>query len=219
MHCQVTNCNRPKDGRSHFCRNHKRNKIRHGHPTQESLSSHELAPHLRSVQARIKKNFDNPVWVQVEYHWLAVVKKAQEYVEASQQGQAQVLYQREAWSYLARIGTNVEARAVMEVAFAMYLLRGWNPRRFKDDRAFGFQLVRRIRMLDYMAVGVTWDEKTKQNKRVYRDMKPKTTAIMAEMLLHTFRDAGMAVARLEVEERDRKQAEANQFYEHIKALK
>jgi hypothetical protein len=218
MECTVQNCTQPQDGRSYFCLNHKRNKIRHGHPTQESVSSFEIATYRKTVRARIAKNSHSPVWTKIEEHWLAVVRKTQEHAEACLMGRPKVKYQSEAWGHLARLGQNVEPRAVIEVALAMYLMQEWNPHRFNDDRAFGFQLVRRIRSLDHLAVGTTWDDKLKKVKRVYRDVKPRTTEIIAEVLQHTFGVAGLTVARLEAKEREQQQTEQEAFHDGLAAL-
>lgn len=62
MQCKVTGCSHPKEGRSHYCLSHKKNKARHGHAEQASVSSHELATYLKTVRARIAKNINSPVW-------------------------------------------------------------------------------------------------------------------------------------------------------------
>jgi hypothetical protein len=218
MTCKTPSCARPSAGRSHFCNRHKRNLERHGHPTQVAVSVHELTPYLKTVRERIKKNAVSPVWTKLDDYWLALVRKAQEHVQHVHAGVPYVRYHRVAWSHLARL-ESVEPRKVVEVILAVYLMQDWQPRRFSDDKAFGFQLVRRVRSLDLVAVGQYYDHKLGRTKKVYRDVPPRTVAFLAEILQQTFGVAGLMVAKLEAEERQQQQAEQRQLYEELNELK
>jgi hypothetical protein len=218
MQCKVTGCSHPKEGRSHYCLSHKKNKARHGHAEQASVSSHELATYLKTVRARIAKNISSPTWAKLDKHWSAVVRIAQNHVEASLTGEPQTRYQGEAWADLARLGQSIEPRAVVEVALAVYLMQDWYPNRFKDDAAFGFQLVRRVRSLDSVAVGTSYDHKLGKAKKVYRDMKPRTTAVLAGILQQAFGVAGLTVAKLEAQERQQQESAREEFHNDLAEL-
>jgi hypothetical protein len=218
MQCKVTGCSHPKEGRSHYCLSHKKNKARHGHAEQASVSSHELATYLKTVRARIAKNPSSPVWNKLDKHWMAVVRIAQYHVEATQVGKPQVRHQREAWADLARLGQSVEPRKVVEIALAIYLMQDWHPRRFVDDAAFGFQLVRRIRSLDSVAVGTSYDHKLGKVKKVYRDMKPKTVEVLAGIFQQAFGVAGLTVAKLEAKQRQQQESAREEFHNELAEL-
>jgi hypothetical protein len=185
---------------------------------QVAVSVHELTPYLRTVRERIRKNAASPVWVKLDDHWLALVRKAQEHVQQVQAGVPYVRYHREAWRHLARLDS-VEPRKVVEIILAVYLMQDWHPRRFADDKAFGFQLVRRVRSLDLVAVGEYYDHKLGRTKKVYRDVPPRTVTFLAGILQQTFGVAGLMVAKLEAKERQQQQAEQRQLYEELNQLK
>jgi len=185
---------------------------------QTSISSAELRPYLETVRKRIAKNSTNPIWEKLEDRWLLLVQTAQEHVERIEAGTPYVRYHREAWSDLARLGKEVQPREVIETILAVYLMEGWNPRRFVDDRAFGFQLVRRVRSLSTVAVAEYHDFKSGKQKKVYRDFKPKTCEYLASILKTTFGVAGLAVARLEARDRQQQEADKQSFFDHLSAL-
>jgi hypothetical protein len=60
------------------------------------------------------------------------------------------------------------------------------PRTFKSDQAFNYQLARRVRSLSNVNAGEYWDNNTKKTKRVYRDIPPKTLSVLAEYLKDIF---------------------------------
>lgn len=75
MQCKVIGCATSASGRSYFCDRHKRNKVRHGHPRQVSVSSYELSVYLRTPRASICKNADSPVWAKLDAHWEVTYKR------------------------------------------------------------------------------------------------------------------------------------------------
>lgn len=90
-------------------------------------------------------------------------------------------------------------------------------RRFLSDRAFDFQLSRRVRALsDVNAAGTYFDHKTGKTKRVYRDVLPGTLMALAEPLKAAFGVAGLYLA--ELDKRDEKSKAAKKM-ELISALK
>jgi hypothetical protein len=139
--------------------------------------------------------------------WEAVIDIAKAEEARYLTGVAHNHYEAEAWFNVVKIGTNASAMEVIEVALAMYLLQVENPRRFQSDNAFGGQLVRRVRTLAPISVGSYYDHKARRAKSVYRDAKPKTTAILARILQDTFGVAGLTVARLERYEIDKLRTE------------
>ena len=64
----------------------------------------------------------------------------------------------------------------------MYLmLEQEEPRRFRSDDGFRFQLARRVRALTDVNQGTWYDHWAQRVKRVYRDTAPKTTACIGEL--------------------------------------
>lgn len=98
-------------------------------------------------------------------------------------------------------------------------MQEWYPGRFVNDRAFAFQLVRKVRLLDSVAVREYYDCKSGKQKKVYRDMKPKTMEFLATVLTQAFGTAGVVVAKLEAEERLQQTCEQKEFYNELANLR
>ncbi|MFS8083131.1 MAG: hypothetical protein ACMG51_06745 [Ginsengibacter sp.] len=170
------------------------------------------------MRARIEKNKGNPTWALLHARWKALVEIAQAEEARYQTGFAHNRYEREAWFDVIKINTSVDSREVIEVVLAMYLLQQENPHRFKSDDAFRGQLARRVRSLAPTNIGTHYDHKTGKVKKVYRDAKPKTTAILARVLQETFGVAGVVVAGLEKYEIDKLRAEKQAFHDALGGL-
>jgi hypothetical protein len=68
-------------------------------------------------------------------------------------------------------------------------------------------------------VGFYYDHQARKTRSVYRDARPKTTAILAKILHGTFGVAGLTVAHLERHEIDKPRDEKQVFYEAMGALR
>ncbi len=79
--------------------------------------------------------------------------------------------------------------------------------------------MRRTRGLAPANVGSHYNYKTGKVKKVYRDAKPKTTAILAKALQDTFGVAGLVVAHLERYELDKLLKEKQAFHDALGELR
>lgn len=196
-------CSSEVEGYSTYCDTHKRRNRRHGHPDQMPVSTKELEPHREQVRQRIAKNAGNPAWSILQQRWNAICDRAASELVLHQSGVPHSRYVAEAMSAITKLSKTVDPQDVIEVVVAMYLLEDKHPHRFKNHEAFGRQLVRRVRALSDMNVGTYYDQSSGKTKRVYREAKPKTTDLLADILRTTFGAAALAVVTLE-----RKEAEA-----------
>ncbi|WP_245496664.1 hypothetical protein [Lichenibacterium ramalinae] len=111
-------------------------------------------------------------------------------------------YVRQAASETVKLAETVEARTVMETAFAVYLMADQQPRRFASDRAFRVQLVRRLRGLAEANAGTWFDHDTGRMKRVYRELPPQAAKVMGEWCAKAFGAVGLFLARMDREQRE-----------------
>ncbi len=107
---------------------------------------------------------------------------------------------------------------VVEVVIAMYLLENQNPHRFKSHEAFGRQLVRRVRALSDMNVGTYFDHHSGKVKRVYRDFKPRTTDLLADLLRTIFGAAALTVVSLERRDAEAQRTEQLELHAALNQL-
>ena len=118
--------------------------------------------------------------------------------------------------HIRRLAAQVPAQTVIDTALAMFVMREVRPQRFKSDKAFDFQLARRVRALTDSNAGTYFDHETGKTKRVYRDIVPATLERLALPLKEAFGVAGVQLAALD--ERDRKKKD-NDKLRLVAALK
>jgi hypothetical protein len=204
---------------SRFCANHKANLRRHGDATQTAVTAAHLKPHLAAVRARIKKNKDSPAWGELEGRWLTVVDHARGVITAFHSGKAGSRDQRKAAHEVLKIADAAEPWQVMEIVLAMFVMEGHDPRRFRSDTAFRFQLVRRARALADVNAGLRYDHRSGKVRRVYRELTPSAVRIIGQWLADASGGAGVRLAMLEHADAERQKAERRQFHAALAALK
>jgi hypothetical protein len=171
---------------------------------QKAISKAELKGYLKRVRQRIEKNPDSPAWGQLEARWLTVVEHAKGVVAAFHAGKAGIRYVRKAAEEVLKVAEAATPRDVIETVMAMSMMEELDRRRFRSDSGFRFQLVRRVRALADMNVGLRYDYKSDKVRRVYRELTPQAVATMGQWLAEALGGAGIHLARLEV--RDIEQA-------------
>ncbi len=211
-------CSSPVMGFSTYCDSHRRRNRRHGHPDQRAITVRELEPFRKRVKVRIEKNKSNPAWQLLQDRWRAVAEIAKARLTRLQNGAPHSRYEREAWTNIVKLAASAEPLDIIEVVLAMYLMQEEYPHLFRSDQAFGGQLVRRVRSLAPISMACYYDHKSGKPKRVYRDLKPGTIAILAKLLQETFGVAGLTVTRLEREEMEKLHTERQALHNALESL-
>lgn len=201
--CRTPGCHEAAHGFSPFCENHKKTARRHGAPTQQGVTVHELKPYVALVEARKAKNPGSEVWTILTARWEAVLSHAQGVLQRHADGHIGVRWERLAAHHLVTIGRDVEPWSVVKTALAMFLMLDQRPIRFASDAAFDHQLVRRVRGLTDTNAGTYWDHQEQRSKRVYRDIPPRVILTMAQPLRAAFGASGLMLAAKEREEVDK----------------
>lgn len=219
MSCRVPSCSSAASSRwGVYCDSHKVRQRRHGHPLQRAVSKSELAHYVAFVRQRKARNPDNPFWGATKARWGGLIEHAQGVMKTYYSGRPMVGWEIKACESLVKIAENVEADVVVEAALGMYVMQEMDPRRFHSDEAFRFQLVRRISGLTDVNAGVWWDYKAGRNKRAYKDLSPRSTQIMADMLVKTFGTPGVMLAKREAEDLAKGKQHLAELGEAVRAL-
>ena len=217
-YCQSPGCSRPVSGWAHYCNSHKTRARRHGDAQQEGITKPQLKPYLEAVRRRMAKNADNPTWKTMEGNWLALVEYAHAELTTYKQGAGHIRQHRLAYEEIVKLAKGVTPAEVVHTVLALYLMAEQEPRRFRLDEGFRFQLVRRVRPLTDVNQGTWYDHKVRRVKRVYRDTAPKTTAYIGELLAETLGAAGIHLARLEQARSDARRQEAKALWSDLEKL-
>lgn len=198
--CSVFQCPETAAGFGALCNRHKAIRRRHGHPEQTGVTVQELAPYRQRVRLRMEKNQGNQAWSILAQRWGVVIDAAKAQEAEALRGRPFVTHEREAGQELVKLAREVPVETLTETVLALFLMQEEQPRRFKSDAAFDAQVARRARALTDTNAGTYWDDKAKRTKRVYRDVAPRTLAVIAEHIKAAFGVAGLYVARLEQRE-------------------
>jgi hypothetical protein len=201
--CETAGCRAPASGFSTLCAPHKQAMRRHGHPAQTSVTVHELRPYVARVKARQAKNKESDAWSLLEGRWEALRGHCRAVVERYASGGVSIRHERMAAHQVTTLADAVPADKVVQTALAMYLLAQDRPTRFQSDRAFRFELVRRVRGLSDVNAGTYWDQKAGRSRRVYRDLPPRVMEVLGAWLAEAFGGAGLVLASKEREDAER----------------
>jgi len=127
-------------------------------------------------------------------------------------------YERTAAYEVIKLAEAVKPREVFETALAMFMMQELEPRRFRSDAGFRFQLVRRVRALGDVNVGEYFDHETGKMKRVYRELSPRAAAVIGQWVAEAVGAAGVHLARLEVQDEERMKAERVKLHQALEEL-
>jgi hypothetical protein len=186
---------------------------------QVAISKADLKGYLKLVRQRIAKNPESPAWDQLEARWTAVVGHAKGVVASFQSGKPGARYVRKAAEEALKVAEGVTPREVIETVLAVFVMQELDPRRFRSDPGFRFQLVRRVRALADMNAGQRWDHKAEKVRRVYRELTPRAVATIGQWLADALGGAGVQLGRLEVRDIEKAQQEKQALWGALEELK
>ncbi len=209
MTCLIPSCHARTSPYGRYCNTHKIRWRRHGHPLQETITHATLKVSCKLLRDCIKKNSDKALWPKLEERWMETLASCRDYIREAEAGAIFNRHRLKASYELLKLDGVVAPRDVVEAVLAVFLLQEQEPRRFKSDRAFLFQLARRIRGLSDMNAGVYYDHVTGRMKRVYRDLTAAATEALGDILVESFGAAALYIARLITHGREQ-QAQAKQ---------
>ena len=216
--CSVATCGHVTSGFSKHCEIHKRVLRRHGHPEQRGVTAYELAPFRKAVEARRAKNPTNPAWPLLQARWEALTGHAAGTLDVYATGAASISYERMTAELLIVLRDGVPADTVIDTALAMFAMEAQRSGRFRSDRAFVFELARRVRGLADVNAGSKWDEKQQRMRRTYSEVPPRVLECIGASLQTAFGVAGMRLAELDKKEAEGKQAERIELHDALKEM-
>lgn len=202
-----------------FCKAHSTRLRRHGSTTQEPVTKAALAPYLKIVAARREKNTGSVLWETLEARWRALLTHGERITAAFHAGRPGTSHEVTAAHEMAKLGNEWMAKEVIDTALAMFIMHRLEPRRFRTDRAFTAQLVRRVRGVGDMNVGEAWDHRVGKPRRVYRDTTPRVSEIMGSWITEAFGAPGLRLAEMEERDLDARQEEVRALYQAMGELR
>jgi len=97
------------------------------------------------------------------------------------------------------VAKRVKPQTLIETVIAIFIMQEYEPRRFRSDRAFRFQLARRVRRLTDVNAGEYWDHVTGKVKRVYRDLAPRATEGFVRIVIEAIGGPALYLAQRAIE--------------------
>jgi hypothetical protein len=217
--CVAPGCGQPCSGYSRHCDRHKATLRRHGAIDQRGVTKADLQPYADMVRRRILSNPESPAWDRMEARWAALVRHCQDVISAYQGGFATAAPKLRAAEEIVRLDGLVPARDVVVTAAAMVVMDRLDPHRFRGDKAFRTQLVRRVRGLTEVNATTYRDWATGRSRRTYRELAPRSAEVMGAWLQETLGVLGYHIARLEQEQAQSKRKDDRDLYDALVALK
>lgn len=216
--CRAPGCGARTSRYGQFCSTHRSRSRRHGHPEQRAITKADLTPYVKRVSLRIAKNEDSPVWSECTTRWHTVVDHARGILAHAQQGKAGYRHERIAAHEVVKLADHVDATEVVKLAISAFLLEDNQPRRFRSDRAFRFQLVRRLRGLTDVNAGSWLNHRTGKTHRAYRDLTPRAVLTFAGWIIEALGGVALYLAKLERQEVEAQQQRSNALVQGLEAL-
>lgn len=216
--CRAPGCGARTTRYGAFCQTHRSRSRRHGHPEQEGITKADLTQYLKLVRARIERNQQSPLWAECEARWNAVLEHARRVLAAFQRGQAGYRCERIAAQEVVKLAENVAPSMVTQTTFAMFILQDYQPRRFRSDQAFRFQLVRRVRGLTELNAGSWYNHRTGKTHKAYRELPPRAVVVFGRWVADALGGVGLHLARLERQQEEARQQQANSLAGALEAL-
>lgn len=214
--CRVAYCGRQRVGYGPYCNRHKSHKRRHGDPLQTPITKRHLAPYIDEMADLIRRNPDSETWRIMEVRWDAFVEHAKR--RGSNAGPMNHM-ERLACREFTRLAENVDHFTVIKTFCAIHFLREADPRLFRSDESFNFQMVRRVRGLSDVNAAQYWDPKTQKVKRVYRDLRPDVVAHFAILVNALFGKLAVVLIHNRKEEREQERQEEERLNASMRALR
>lgn len=222
--CAVPGCakgaHRTHAGRgfSPFCNAHRIRAKRHGHPEQDGVKQSALKPYRQMIKRRVEKNADNQAWPLAAARWNSLVSLAEDRAGAYDRGKADNTYAVAAAREILKLAPQVSGQDVWQTVAALFLMREFEPRRFKSDDGFVFEVVRIVRNLGHVACGTTYVPTKGRTRPVYRDPSPETVRILGSILVEAFGALGLHLAKHERKEQCREQDQKRELWAALEAV-
>ena len=149
--CDVSFCAYPRTAYSRLCERHREVYRNHGHPLQTGVTKTELKPYRRAVKAYLRDRGGKNASTVLRKAWLAQVQVAEEFEAAVLLGKPHNKNERTAYLLVLDIAKEHDAADVAELLMAFGYWLQFEPRRFRSQDAFQFQVVRLFRRLNGVA--------------------------------------------------------------------
>jgi len=199
---------------SPLCRYHKAAKARHGHPEQTYITKHELMPYVKAAKQWVTTRSRRDFLDICKLRWEALCHEARIYEDKALSGRPYHRPTMDAYQTVLKVNKENELTDIVITLISMGYLHECNPRRFKDQTAFGFQCARRLRSLAPNSIGSHWDNTKQKVKLVYRDVSPKVYRELVRMVEDLgFVGTGMSMAKADLKERATRKPKAVELME------
>ncbi|MCF1708725.1 hypothetical protein L0V05_07850 [Tabrizicola sp. J26] len=188
------------------CAAHQTAHRRHGDALQKGVKAVELEPLKREIKSILGGQKDWSGKAVVGQLWAGVVDQARLTLdEYHEQGKALPSWKVKAAQTLSNLSKDVLAEDILVTVASLYLYRELRPERFVSDRAFVFQVVRRVRNMTLTSRGSWFDPASGKTKHCYDTPREKEVMALAQILGATFGGLGLAIAKAAMKHREQKQ--------------
>jgi hypothetical protein len=170
--CNISYCTKLKSGLSNYCHIHRNKKALHGHPEGRSILKKEYKKESEEVLKFIK----------AYYPLLSSLRTAEKELYTLLKNPMSIsdLELRKAIILLGE--HDVKPLAIIKETISIYLFAYRYPAMLEDDIRLTYMMGRCSIRLASQCVGMTWNDKTQKNERVYKPIKGKQCRVLGQFL-------------------------------------
>lgn len=203
--CEVPGCTHPaRSNLARYCESHRQRWRRHGAPTQATIDKNDLNPFVRRARELLKRDTSGQVTAYLVQLHRRMTDYAAGILSDYARGRPMNRYSVHAAKELREVLDNTDPVECALTVAGMLLMLEHDPRRFRTDRGFTFQLVRRFRGQTDTAIVRYSDHRTGASKTVYRDLPVKVVETLGANLREGYARFVMHVVQADRKEMERK---------------
>jgi hypothetical protein len=189
-----------------MCENHRQRSRRHGAPTQARITKKDVRPYVRRARQIIERDTSGRIEAALrEIHTILKDHTGSVVMDAERGRWVSKWEARSARETLNVLSDTDPVECGLTVG-AMFLLRLHDPRLFKTDRGFVFQLVRQFRALTDLSYGSFYNYRTGKTKKTYRDLPAQAVHRMGRLVIEAYARFGGHLLQAERSECERRHA-------------
>jgi hypothetical protein len=193
-----------------LCSKHRNRERINGDWRQSSIFPKELKEPLKYIARRRKAKPDAPIWQHLLRRWDTLVAIARHDLGPLGENR-RVIWSRQANETIDALGLEADPQEIIDTVLALHLLRHARPQAFASDKAFRTQIVKAVRKLAPSTKRVFVSKITWRRITTVVHLRPRSTALVADMLLQAFGTAGLVLVKIVEKEATDQQHEAKAY--------
>jgi hypothetical protein len=189
-----------------MCELHRQRWRRNGEPTQERITKKEVRPYVRQARQIVERDTSGRIETALQQIHGILRDHTAVIVGDAERGRWVAKWQERAAQETLNVLSDVDAVTCGVTIGGVFLLRLVEPRLFKSDRGFTFQLARLFRGQTDLSYGEYYNYQTGKTKKTYKDLPTQVVHEIGRLLIEVYARWAGHLLQIERRERERRHA-------------